>query len=988
MSRYGMFSSKDDIDYSESTKKTFGGRKALLLTLSILAAASDFIALIVFAVAGYGGYIAIPVFLLVADALLITGVCLCNFRFKYAIGVWSAYIVVAVIILSFVSLSESGNYVVMTNAATALNVLSHLALFISIIVAGIYPILKNGKKSKATVIAVAAIAVILVCSFTVFFSINGYFGQGFVGEYRVVTYRYDASGDCYIADSIEAGNSKKVLIPKEFNGKKVRGVECSIFTDKTIKSVELQSREKLYFRNPAALRRFNEDLSIGVDKDLIDSYRESFLSSYDAREFANNMYPVGLEEDERYITFSYGEGEYDSSMDVMPTWIGKAGDKFDLSYASDLPYVMRNNENDDKDLIWCYSNNNAKILRDLTDSSGNKLVGASIDKNVSKVGVQFKKVFKVEVGEDNDSVFEADDGFKKTIVDGVSYNYRFVTSDTIDSMISELSREGFDLTWNYAPAYSLDVVNGLTSLKSALDQENMSNAVTITPVWKLKKPANIAINSSGVYTYGDIVTLEAQASAPNSDCVLEYEWEYRNSRVGVSKQYVMQNVLPSQSGVYRLTIIAKSDKTSLESFDTTQKNIVVNKKALNVTWQQPSDMVYDGQPKVMTYATGEGELINGDVLEGSVNTSGLSAVNAGAYTAQISLTGGIAERYSILVGDSHSYKIEKRPVQVQWSGGDFTYNGLPQNVTAEAKDLSNLNLPLTCSSAKTNAGSYTALAYTTNGNYVLSNPTYAFVINQKTITVNWTEGQFVYSGSVQYPIVAQINGLVGSDSFSEISGKLIYSGYENNIDAGENYSVKVALQSPCNYKFDSEQSKSYNIVKRALSVRASASSKTYDGFAVSLGFEVISGLAAIHTKSSLGTASYVGSGVNAKDAGAYVVNVVLPENSVTKNYEIDYAEANFRIFKADAALVWGAAEVANGVATAPKVIVSGQTYFGEIESISYIFRDRFGSVIESIPYESGSYSVEAVVTSKNYSFSNRKISFTITVDEIVSGEAA
>ena len=44
------FSGNENIDYSPSTKKTFGSRKVFILIMAILAAVSDFALLVVFAI--------------------------------------------------------------------------------------------------------------------------------------------------------------------------------------------------------------------------------------------------------------------------------------------------------------------------------------------------------------------------------------------------------------------------------------------------------------------------------------------------------------------------------------------------------------------------------------------------------------------------------------------------------------------------------------------------------------------------------------------------------------------------------------------------------------------------------------------------------------------------------------------------------------------------------------------------------------------------
>ena len=215
----------------------------------------------------------------------------------------------------------------------------------------------------------------------------------------------------------------------------------------------------------------------------------------------------------------------------------------------------------------------------------------------------------------------------------------------------------------------------------------------------------------------------------------------------------------------------------------------------------------------------------------------------------------------------------------------------------------------------------------------------------------------------------------------------MYTGYSSNIDAGEGYTVKVELPATSNYKFDSEQTTSYNIGKRSLRVRVLASDKVYDGKANSFDIEA-NGLASVHTKSSLGIPSYSGDGASAVDVGDYTVAVSLPNNSVTKNYEIRYEGASFSITKAQVALSWSEVVVKDGVVTPPTARISGIVNSDDVVMGDYVFRDSRGRVINSIPYESGTYSVAVNPTSKNYSFTNTRINFTVTVDNEQNREAA
>ena len=68
-----------------------------------------------------------------------------------------------------------------------------------------------------------------------------------MGESRVVGYTLDDETDTYIVTSIKRGRSDKVVIPEEFNGKQVSGINCSIFADSSINLVNIESLSKLNF---------------------------------------------------------------------------------------------------------------------------------------------------------------------------------------------------------------------------------------------------------------------------------------------------------------------------------------------------------------------------------------------------------------------------------------------------------------------------------------------------------------------------------------------------------------------------------------------------------------------------------------------------------------------------------------------------------------------------------------------------------------------
>lgn len=997
MNRNTMFSSDENIDYTKSTKKTFGGRKVFVLIAAILAAVSDLALLIVFAVAGYQG-IAIPIVLLVLDALFIVGIVLTNFRFKYSVGIWTAYIVLSVVVTSVSAVLSSGD-VSMTGAATALNAVSHIALYIAAIAASLYPILKRKNKIKVAMISLTTVAVVAVGAFAVFFSVNGYFGQGFVGESRVVGYTLDDDTDTYIATSIKRGRSDKVVIPEEFNGKQVSGINCSIFADSSINLVNIESLSKLNFYDTQFIQDINLSVKVGVDKNVIESYRELFLEKNDTVALANSFYPTHLSNDERYVTFAYDKAPQKSN--IIPTWIGKAGDKFNFDYAEDnVEFLSHIDCNNVSDLVWCFENNNRKILANNSSDAQSpvNLVGKKIDSNITASKVSFQNIYKVIVEDDNDSKYEPSDDFKKSYdgITGKIHDYRFVVAANGDALTGELEREGFNLSWNCRFDASSEATP-INSLKGALEAFEIIydiNTVYITPVWELQKPKDVNIYfDNDKYIYGNDVTMSASATAPNADCYLEYSWNYlpngiiADGNTAQGMQYKLINVHPNQSGLYRLTVRALSDKTSLTSSEIVYETLKIDKRALSVKWEAPTNMVYDGNLKDMTYAIGEGEFINGDVItQDSVYVTDISNVNAGSYTASIVLQGSIDEKYFISNGSAFNYTIAPLPVNTEWEVEEHIYDGSAYVPQASAVGLYGYNLPIYMSSAEINAGTYTARAYLTDSNYVLIDDTIEYVIKQKSVSVIWGNTQLVYNGIAQCPQVSSVNGLVGSDN---INSQFIYGGYSSNINVGEGYKATVSLPSTSNYKFDTEQSASYNIIKRNLRIHAVAREKAYDGKAVELDFAVDSGLAIVHTKKDLGSAVYSGNGASAIDAGTYSVTVSLPVNDITKNYDIVCSYVTtFVIEKARVNLIWSDVVINSGKVIAPQVVVQGQAYSKDIVLGEYIYRDAKGRIIDSIPSVSGVYSVEVTASGKNYIFTDTRKSFSVNIPNQQTGEAA
>jgi hypothetical protein len=114
-----------------------------------------------------------------------------------------------------------------------------------------------------------------------------------------------------------------------------------------------------------------------------------------------------------------------------------------------------------------------------------------------------------------------------------------------------------------------------------------------------------------------------------------------------------------------------------------------------------------------------------------------------------------------LSNPTQDFEIAPATVAVQWGTTAFTYTGNPQVPAATATGVLSENLSLNISGAETNAGTYTATASPSNSNYALSNPTQDFEIAPATVTVQWGNTAFTYTGNPQVP-AATATG-VGSD---------------------------------------------------------------------------------------------------------------------------------------------------------------------------------------------------------------------------------
>ena len=784
------------------------------------------------------------------DVILIIAIIKSNFRFAYSRVFPSIYIVLSIIVTCALIPFMASN--VFTITAMILFVATHVLASIAILFS-MFDASKLGAKAKFMAIITLALFIGATGYYSSFVLTNGYFGQGGIGH-RSIVFELDEETDTYIASNLLEGNGSIVVIPDEYNGKKISAVNSNIFNYSSLKevhfdcdiNVELIDFEQLNFLD-------SSDLKVYIDKTKIDDFKQILVDKFKtavdnsnqsnqlrAVNLMNTLVPSNLKSNERYITFEYTvDSLIDADYKLIKTWIGSEGDKFNLSnHATDIDYAENYLVNDEAFLYDRFTADE-KILKTLSNGDED-INNLTITSNCSNVKVEFEDVYQITVGDDNDELYETSDAFKSFNGTGKRY---VLGSDHFDLLSTIEQRQGFTLSWKYgAHKYQFtnlsDVLNG--------DEYKEDKQVTIYPEWELNAPTIEMLSAdkdNATYIYGEDATFTVSATAPVDTISLRYSWcNNDNETVGTnSNTYSLSNVNPNSSvGYYYVNVTAFSDtETSLTSQSVQSIYLTVNKKELNVTWNLPSGLTYTdeqtkevisgtyaGVEKQITFAHDTSDVINGDVITLAINSNGVR--NAGNYVVAQSLQGECDTLYYIPTNEAQkTVIINPYEATVNWTDlPDYTYCGeflAPMSsVTPIGDDVS---IDLFVSGSRKIVGSSTARVTTENTNYKLINDTKEFEIVKRNVTLNWDSANtFVYNAENQYPHVISVDNIVLGEQDTFISG-LRYAGYGKDVNG---YTVEASTLNT-NYNIQSGNNVSYTITKAPLALTWNTTSLVYNG---------------------------------------------------------------------------------------------------------------------------------------------------------------
>jgi len=849
-----------------------------------------------------------PLLIAVLDAAFIFKVIFSNYRFSYALGGVILHIVMILAASAFAWLitgymEERIVYeMIALYAMPALHLVQSFALLFTALHA-----CKRGKLFRRVLtVALTVLFVASVALYGNFLFTNGFFGQGFVPENRTVVYSLDETRNCYVVEGVLKGRGDTVVIPETFNGLPVGGVDCSLFANDEITTVQLDCAATVTFENVESILTAREDLQILVGKADLDTFRSVFYAlvedNAEALYLGNSVCPDDLDEDEIYVTFRYSlESLRTVGSEILPTWFATEGTVFSLSeHAGKVPYVVHSNAANERDLYYCYTQQHGLIFREAIDETNADIDEKLLDKSINATMV-FDKIYRLSIAEDNDEKYTIAEEFRfaQTASSG-AFPYKLATAETAQNVLNALPmRNGFDFAWKVG-ADQHNLKNIRTELL-LLDGQG-KDCLELYPTWALKNPTIVSLTADGMAQghsalYGNDVMLVSTATAPASDISIRYEWK-RNTVLSTADSHKIVNLHPADAGEYTLTVTAYSDTvTSLTSTTTRKITVGFEKRELNFSWQLPPDTVYSAYDKPISATHDATDVINDDEI--SFTLSRNSVRDAGDYQISIALLGDTNEKYKIVTADKQRLvTVTPYRLNVDWGTRvSFEYCGIPVAPTASAMGLGEDGaIDIEVKGEQQNVGSYTASAHTTNKNYVLAGDTLTYSITHRPITITaWNKDTLVYNGGEQSVAVSAVSNAVAGEELKVIA-EMIYLGKGVNVGG---YLTAASLPQNSNYIIVGESSKSFTITPKPITVTILNQAMEYCGAPFQNFKFSVSGLEGKDRVEEVLSLNYKGAAVTAINASdiPYVIDADQIGGVKYGNYTVDLKTGILKIEK-------------------------------------------------------------------------------------------
>lgn len=308
-------------------------------------------------------------------------------------------------------------------------------------------------------------------------------------------------------------------------------------------------------------------------------------------------------------------------------------------------------------------------------------------------------------------------------------------NETIESFEFEVLKRDVTVTINNVEAIYKDEVKPLTS--NALEMAYNGNEIGLqlsTEVTNTTPTGKYAItgtwtNENYNVTFVDGVYSITSKTITEED-IKELGIEFNDATFiydGTEKSLSVNNLPEGFNVSYENNGKVDAGKYEVKAIITGNENyngeitltatMTISPKEIRLSWIDRGPFIYNGEKQVFKPQPVEG-------VEITVDVEGGNGIDVGTYTAVASTTN---KNYT-LTNNKQEYEIIAKTLKVTWIyRGDYTYDGNEHIPTALVED----GVEITVNVKKGNAidaGSYTAVAVTSNGNYTLTNSTLDYKI--------------------------------------------------------------------------------------------------------------------------------------------------------------------------------------------------------------------------------------------------------------------
>ena len=274
---------------------------------------------------------------------------------------------------------------------------------------------------------------------------------------------------------------------------------------------------------------------------------------------------------------------------------------------------------------------------------------------------------------------------------------------------------------------------------------------------------------------------------------------------------VLPTVSGEQTNAGSYTAVATIEEDNYEFADEQKTGFIIEKKQISTSWTDTT-FTYDKTPHIP-------KAFADDVCEGDEVLTSVAGeqTNAGTYTAVATIR---EANYEFAEEQKTDFTIKKKPISASWSGAVFTYDKTTHAPVATANDVCEGDEVLTSvAGEQTNAGTYTAVATIQEANYEFAEEQKTdFTINKKPVTVSWNNTSFVYDKTSHVPSATVNDVCDGDEVLPTVSGE------QTNVGEYEAF----ATINEANYVFSTEQKVKFRIGSKAIKIKWSNTSFTYD----------------------------------------------------------------------------------------------------------------------------------------------------------------